>query len=141
MHFSKIILALLPAFVVAEEGETTTETSTAVVTKTYFLSSVHTVTATYNTESTSEVVTTSASSTHPIIPTAQHNTTITVESTPKTTIKSTASSSDVTSLVTGATTAVDSEPTAVGPDSAASALGAGNLAIFGVAGVIAAVLM
>ncbi|KAF5006258.1 hypothetical protein FDECE_7348 [Fusarium decemcellulare] len=131
MHFSKLVLAVLPALAFAED--TTTQTSTAVVTKTYFLSQVHTVTATgYSTEVEAKTETTEADVTStPVLSetsTFVHLVNSTAhESTPKSTVASTATSGG-------------SEPSNV-PENAGSAVHAGSLALAGVAGMVIAALL
>lgn len=113
MHFSKIILALLPAvaFAAEEDPLTTTETSTKVLTKTYYLSQVHTVTAVY--ESTTQTFVTTAVSTS-------------------------AETTEV-AVVTSATEAPTAPAVVTG--NAGSALEAGKLAAAGVAGIVAMALL
>ncbi|KAF4979972.1 hypothetical protein FZEAL_3926 [Fusarium zealandicum] len=144
MHFSKLILAVLPALALAED--TTTQTSTAVFTKTYYLSSVHTITATGFTTTTAVVelttevetstmaeTTSSAivkSETSSFIPVANSTT---HHATPKSTIAGTGSV--VISATGGA-----SEPTQV-IDNGGSAVAAGKLAVAGVVGMVVAAIL
>ncbi|GKU04623.1 unnamed protein product [Fusarium langsethiae] len=127
MHFSKFILAVLPALALAEE--TTTQTSTAVVTKTYYLSTVRTVTATGESttavETSAEIISTAVEEKTTFLPVA-HNTT-----TPASTPKATASA--------GATDG-SSEPSQV-PENAGAAVTVGKFAMVGVAGAIAVALL
>ncbi|KAM0251782.1 hypothetical protein ACHAP5_001444 [Fusarium lateritium] len=129
MHFSKFILAALPALALADR-DTTTQTSTAVVTKTYYLSQVYTITATG--ESTTVVETSVKVTSTAVVeekttfwPVA-HNTT-TPASTPKAT-------------TSAGTTGGSSEPSEV-PGNAGSAVAVGKFAIVGVAGMVAAALL
>ncbi|KAG5753452.1 hypothetical protein H9Q69_004480 [Fusarium xylarioides] len=129
MHFSKLILVVLPAFALANEG-TTTHTSTAVVTKTYFLSQVHTITATgvstTAVETSVEVTSTAlVEETTTFWPVSQNNTT--PVSTPK-------------ASNTAGTTGGSSEPSEV-PGNAGSAVAVGKFAVVGVAGMVAAALL
>lgn len=129
MHFSKLILAVLPAFALANEG-TTTHTSTAVVTKTYYLSQVHTITATgvstTAVETSVEVTSTAlVEETTTFWPVSQNNTT--PVSTPK-------------ASNTAGTTGGSSEPSEV-PGNAGSAVAVGKFAVVGVAGMVAAALL
>lgn len=117
MHFSKIILALLPAVALAAPADdsalTTTHTSTKVLTMTYFLSSVHTVTAV-------------------------------VESSTGTFVTTAVATSVGTTEVTVAPTATEASPTATPPvvtGNAGSALEAGKLAAAGIAGMVALALI
>ncbi|KAM0562737.1 hypothetical protein ACHAPJ_001576 [Fusarium lateritium] len=130
MHFSKLILAVLPALALANEG-TTTQTSTAVLTKTYFLSQVHTVTSVGEAttavetlvETTSTAVVEEKTTFLPVVP--QNNTT--PVSTPKATN-------------TAGSTGGSSSPSEV-PENAGSAVAAGKLAMIGVAGMVAAAFL
>ncbi|RGP69371.1 hypothetical protein FSPOR_4760 [Fusarium sporotrichioides] len=128
MHFSKFILAVLPALALAEE--TTTQTSTAVVTKTYYLSTVRTVTATGESttavETSAEIISTAVVEEKTTFLPVAHNTT-----TPASTPKATASA--------GATDG-SSEPSQV-PENAGAAVTVGKFAMVGVAGAIAAALL
>ncbi|KAI1032342.1 hypothetical protein LB505_010863 [Fusarium chuoi] len=128
MHFSKLILAVLPAFALANEG-TTTHTSTAVVTKTFYLSRIHTIMATgvSTTVETSVEVTSTAlvEETTTFWPVSQNNTT--PVSTPK-------------ASNTAGTTGGSSEPSEV-PGNAGSAVTVGKFAVVGVAGMVAAALL
>jgi hypothetical protein len=129
MHFSKFILAVLPALALADR-DTTTQTSTAVVTKTYYLSQVYTITATG--ESTTAVETSVKVTSTAVVeekttfwPVAHNNTT--PASTPKAT-------------TSAGTTGGSSEPSEV-PGNAGSAVAVGKFAIVGVAGMVAAALL
>lgn len=117
MQFSKIVLALLPAIALAAPADdaplTTTHTSTQVVTKTYFLSSVHTVTAVFE-SSTGTFVTTA-------VQTSIDTTEVTVAPT--------------------ATEAEPTATPPVVTGNAGSALEAGKLAAAGVAGMVALALL
>ncbi|RGP64670.1 hypothetical protein FLONG3_9463 [Fusarium longipes] len=128
MHFSKFILAVLPALALADE--TTTQTSTAVVTKTYYLSSVRTITATGESttavETSAEIISTAVVEEKTTFLPVAHNTT-----TPASTPKATASSGS---------TGGSSEPSQV-PENAGAAVTVGKLAMAGVAGMIAAALL
>ncbi|KAF4500818.1 hypothetical protein FAGAP_2981 [Fusarium agapanthi] len=130
MHFSKLILAVLPAFALANEG-TTTHTSTAVVTKTCYLSQVHTITAigvstTTAVETSVEVTSTAlVEETTTFWPVSQNNNT--PVSTPK-------------ASNTAGTTGGSSEPSEV-PGNAGSAVAVGKFAVVGVAGMVAAALL
>ncbi|KAF4454124.1 hypothetical protein F53441_3310 [Fusarium austroafricanum] len=126
MHFSKLILAVLPALALADEG-TTTKTSTAVLTKTYYLSQVHTITSTgvsttaieTSVEVTSTAVVEQTTSYWPVA----HNST-----TPVSTPKPTSGTGGL------------SEPSEV-PGNAGSAVAVGKFAVVGVAGMVAAALL
>ncbi|KAH7239122.1 hypothetical protein BKA59DRAFT_271016 [Fusarium tricinctum] len=129
MHFSKFILAALPALALADR-DTTTQTSTAVVTKTYYLSQVYTITATG--ESTTAVETSVKVTSTAVVeekttfwPVAHNNTT--PASTPKPT-------------TSAGTTGGSSEPSEV-PGNAGPAVTVGKFAIVGVAGMVAAALL
>ncbi|KAM0201312.1 hypothetical protein ACHAPA_005342 [Fusarium lateritium] len=133
MHFSKFILAALPALALADR-DTTTQTSTAVVTKTYYLSQIYTITATG--ESTTVVETSVKVTSTAVVeekttfwPVAHNNTT--PVSTPASTPKATTSAG---------TTGGSSEPSEV-PGNAGSAVAIGKFAIVGVAGMVAAALL
>ncbi|RSM14637.1 hypothetical protein BHE90_008669 [Fusarium euwallaceae] len=141
MHFSKLILAVLPALALAED--TTTQTSTAVLTKTYFLSQIHTVTATgYSTEAqpettqaetTSEVETVAETTSTPVIESTSFVSVVNAtshEATPKSTIASTGSG----------TTGGSGKPTEV-PENAASVAQVGKMALAGVAGMVVVALL
>ncbi|KAF4966807.1 hypothetical protein FSARC_5552 [Fusarium sarcochroum] len=129
MHFSKIILAILPALALADEG-TTTQTSTAVLTKTYFLSQVYTITSVgvsttaveTSVETTSTAVVEEKTTFWPVA----HNYTTPV-STPKAT-------------TSAGSTGGSSSPSEV-PENAGSVVAAGKLAMVGVAGMVAAALL
>lgn len=122
MHFSKLILAILPALALASDEDTTTKTKTATLTKTYTLSEVHTVTSTWTGEPTAAA----ANSTTPISTPAY--------STPGTT--------GITSFTSAASTAADqSAPTTVSKEGAGSALDAGKVVLAGVAGMVVVALM
>ncbi|KAF5678024.1 hypothetical protein FCIRC_6625 [Fusarium circinatum] len=129
MHFSKFILAVLPAFALANEG-TTTHTSTAVVTKTYYLSQIHTITAT-------GVSTTAVETSVEVTSTAlvEETTTFWPVSQNSTTPVSTPKASN-----TAGTTGGSSEPSEV-PGNAGSAVAVGKFAVVGVAGMVAAALL
>ncbi|CEI40854.1 unnamed protein product [Fusarium venenatum] len=128
MHFSKFILAALPALALAQE--TTTQTSTAVVTKTYYLSTVRTVTATGESttavETSAEIISTAVVEEKTTFLPIAHNTTI-----PASTPKATGSAG---------TTGGSSEPSQV-PENAGAAVIVGKFAMVGVAGAIAAALL
>lgn len=139
MHFSKLILAVLPALALAED--TTTQTSTAVLTKTYFLSQIHTVTATgYSTEAqpettqaetTSEVETVAETTSTPVIESTSFVSVVNAtshEATPKSTIASTG------------TAGGSGKPTEV-PENAASVAQVGKMALAGVAGMVVVALL
>lgn len=112
MRFSSLALALLPAVALADNAaSTTTQTSTKVLTKTYFLSQVHTVTSVFN----------NATSTY------------------MTTAVSTAETTETTDVAVVTSSAAPS-PTVV-DKSAGSALEAGKLAVAGVAGMVIVALM
>jgi hypothetical protein len=118
MHFTRFLLAALPALVMATEDEapTTTCTSTTTLTKTLTLSQVHTVTASYGHNTTTSYM--------PTIGTTSYFT----SPTPSTT----GSSDD------------ESEPTEApepGPDNAGAALDAGKMAWAGLAGIIVMMAM
>ena len=116
MQISKIVLAILPAVALAAPADdaplTTTHTSTQVVTKTYFLSSVHTVTAVYD-SSTATFMTTA-------VQTSLDTTEVTVV--PTSTAEPTATPPTVTK-------------------NAGSGLAAGKVAAAGVAGMVAFALL
>lgn len=124
MHFSKLILAILPALALASDEGTTTQTKTATLTKTYTLSEVHTVTSTWTGEPTAAA----ANSTTPISTPAY--------STPGST------GSTITSFTSAASTAAEaSAPATVSKEGAGSALDAGKVALAGVAGMVVVALM
>ncbi|CAF3540552.1 hypothetical protein SNK03_009930 [Fusarium graminearum] len=131
MHFSKFILAVLPALALAQE--TTTQTSTAVVTKTYYLSTVRTVTATGESttavETSAEIISTAIVEEKTTFLPVAHNTTI-----PASTPKATASAG------TTGSNGGSSEPSQV-PENAGAAVTVGKFAMVGVAGAIAAALL
>jgi hypothetical protein len=128
MHFSKFILAALPALALAQE--TTTQTSTAVVTKTYYLSQVRTITATGESttavETSAEIISTAVVEEKTTFLPVAHNTT-TPASTPKAT-------------TSAGSTGGSSEPSQV-PENAGAAVTAGKFAMVSVAGMIAAALL
>ena len=129
MHFSKFILAVLPALALADE--TTTQTSTAVVTKTYYLSSVRTITATGESttavETSAEIFSTAVVEEKTTFLPVHHNNTTPAVSTPKPT-------------GTAGTTGGSSEPSKV-PENAGAAVAVGKFAMVGVAGMVAAALL
>ncbi|KAH6981076.1 hypothetical protein BKA56DRAFT_616887 [Ilyonectria sp. MPI-CAGE-AT-0026] len=125
MHFSKLILAILPALALASDEGTTTQTKTATLTKTYTLSEVHTVTSTWTGEPTAAA----ANSTTPI-------------STPAYSTPGSTGSTGITSFSSAASTAADaSTPTTVSKEGAGSALDAGKVVLAGVAGMVVVALM
>ncbi|KAL4729223.1 hypothetical protein ACLX1H_003634 [Fusarium chlamydosporum] len=121
MHFTKFLLAVLPALALAEE--TTTQTSTAVVTKTYYLSQVRTITATgvstTAVETSAEIISTAVVEEKTTFLPVAHNTT-TPASTPKAT-------------TSAGSTGGSSKPSEV-PESAGAAVAVGKFAMVGVAG-------
>ncbi|KAH7316558.1 hypothetical protein B0I35DRAFT_409746 [Stachybotrys elegans] len=115
MHLFKIALALLPALALAQEEDTTTTlTSTTVLTKTYYLSEVHTVTSTYD-NSTASVT--------PTVGTTSHFTSL---------------SPTITSGTGGEASESTNGPD---PDSAASALDSGKVILAGIAGMVAVAML
>ncbi|KAF5021727.1 hypothetical protein F66182_6228 [Fusarium sp. NRRL 66182] len=138
MHFSKLILAVLPALALANEG-TTTETSTAVVTKTYFLSQVHTVTFT---GVSTTAVHTSVEITHTSIVEETHTSVIEEKTTflPVHNSTTPVATPRATSTGTTGSTGDSSQPSEV-PENAGSAVAVGKFAMVGVAGMVAAAFL
>ncbi|KAF7557489.1 hypothetical protein G7046_g6042 [Stylonectria norvegica] len=128
MHLTSLFVALLPALALAQSDSalTTTQTSTKHLTKTYFLSQIHTVTAVHS-NTTSTFVTTAVSTS---VATTDISTTFANATTSATGYAS----------GTGSGTAASASSTVVAPN-AGSALEAGKLAFAGVAGMVIAAMM
>lgn len=125
MHLFKIVLAVLPALALAQDGPTTTtQTSTLTLYKTMTLSEVETIIATPSANSTTSSYT----------PTTTPSSTFTTPESSLTTTESSASG-----------TTADDEPTALPTSTnepgAGVALSASRVAFAGVAGVIIAALL
>lgn len=116
MQFSKIVFAILPALVLAEDGQsTTTCTSSTTITKTMTLSEVHTVTSTL-----------------------AHNTTTSAHTTPSVGTTSHFTSATVVPTTTGGE---EQPPTVTDDPNAAPALDATRVVLAGVLGMAAVAMM
>ncbi|KAH7161332.1 hypothetical protein EDB81DRAFT_342213 [Dactylonectria macrodidyma] len=124
MHFSKLVLAILPALALASDEGTTTQTKTATLTKTYTLSEVHTVTSTWTGE-----------------PTAAAANSTTWYSTPAASTPGTSDVTSITSFASAASTAAESAPATITTEGAGSTLNAGNVVLAGFVGMVVVALM
>jgi len=119
MQLSKILFAVLPALVLAEEGQsTTTCTSSTTITKTMTLSEVHTVTSTM----------------------AHNTTTTSAYSTPVSSVGTTSHFTSAT-VIPSSTDGGEEPPTVTDDPSAAPALDATRVALAAVLGMAAVAMM